>query len=76
MNATTTKVRTYGFRTARTGEVFAFTEQPTHGRCRPSKELLVGHVRKTASGWRHDAACDVYPTQADAAMALVRIVCG
>ena len=40
------KVRTYGCRAARTGEVFAYTEPPVRGRCRASKELLVGHVRK------------------------------
>jgi hypothetical protein len=76
VNATTSpKVRTYGSRVARTGEVFAYTDRPTRGRCRPSKELHVGYVWKVPGGWRHDAACDVYPTQSDAAMAVVRITC-
>lgn len=76
MNATTSpKVRTYGSRVSRAGEVFAYTEPPTRGRCRASKELLVGHVWKVPGGWRHDVACDVYPTQSDAAMAAVRITC-
>lgn len=77
MDATTgPKVRTYGCRAARNGEVYAYTEPPTRGRCRASKELFVGTVWKVpGGGWRHDAACDVYPTQSDAAVALVRIIC-
>jgi len=69
-------VRTYGSRVARTGAVYAYTEQPVRGRCRASKELFVGEVRKIKGGWQNDACCTVYPTQSDAAVALVRIICG
>jgi hypothetical protein len=72
---TTPKVRTFGSRVSRSGEVFAYTEPPVRGRCRASKELLVGHVRKVPGGWRHDAACDIYPRQSDAAIAVIRITC-
>lgn len=74
--ATTTRhIRTFGCRVARSGEVYAYLEQPSRGRCRESKQLLVGYVRKVASGWQHDATRTVYPTQSDAAVALVRIIC-
>lgn len=75
MNATT-KPRVYGFRISRGGEVYAYTRRPVRGRCPERYQLLAGHVWRVPGGWKHDVGCSVWPTQNDAALAVLWVICG
>lgn len=70
------RIPTYGFRVDRCGDVYAFTQRPVRGRCPERHQLYVGTVSRANGGWKTDAACNVYPTQADAALNLIWMICG
>jgi hypothetical protein len=78
MQATEAKPRTaiYGARISRGGEVYGFLARPVQGRCPESQQALLGHVWRVKGGWKTDVCCDIYPSQTDAADAVIRITCG
>lgn len=76
MNEAIRRIRTYGFRIDRSGNVYAYAEQPHRGRVVDRHQLYVGTVTRVTGGWRNDASADIHPTQTAAAQRLVAIICG